>query len=82
MGWTVRGSNTGGGRDSQHPFRAALGPAQPPIQCRVIPGVKLPGRGAYHPSQSSAEVKERIELYLYCNSGSSWPLFGVTLPLP
>jgi hypothetical protein len=26
---------------------------------------KRPGRGIHHPSPSSAEVKERVELYLY-----------------
>jgi len=28
-------------------------------------GVKQPGHGADHPSPSSVEVKERVELYLY-----------------
>jgi hypothetical protein len=28
-----------------------------------FPGVKRPGRGVDHPPQSSAEVKERVELY-------------------
>jgi hypothetical protein len=36
-------------------------------------GVKRPGRGLNHPSPSSAEVKERVELYFYSASGSSWP---------
>jgi len=43
-----------------------------------FPGVKRPGRGVYHPPQSSAEVKERVELYLYTPSGSSWPVLGGT----
>jgi hypothetical protein len=30
-----------------------------------FPGVKRPGRGVDHLSPSSAEVKERVELYLY-----------------
>jgi hypothetical protein len=30
----------------------------------VIPGVKWPGRGVNHPSQLSAQVKERVELYI------------------
>ena len=29
------------------------------------PDVKRPGRGVDYPPQSSAEVKERVELYLY-----------------
>jgi hypothetical protein len=30
-----------------------------------FPGVKRPGRGVDHPHSSSAEVKERVELYVY-----------------
>jgi len=30
-----------------------------------FPGLKRPGRGVDHPPTSSAEVKERVELYLY-----------------
>jgi hypothetical protein len=33
-----------------------------------FPGVKRPGRGVDHPPLSSAEVKERVELYLYSPS--------------
>ena len=29
-----------------------------------FPGVKRPGRGVNHPPKSSAEVKERVELYI------------------
>ena len=47
-----------------------------------FPGVKRPGRGSNHPPPSSAEVKQRVELYLYSPSGSSWPVLGQTLPLP
>ena len=36
-------------------------------------GVKLPGRGVEHLPPSSAEVKERVELYI-SPSGLSWPL--------
>jgi hypothetical protein len=32
-----------------------------------FPGVKRPKRGADHAPSSSSEVKERVELYLYCN---------------
>jgi hypothetical protein len=35
-----------------------------------FPGVKRPGRGVKHPPLSTAEVQERVELYLYCPSGS------------
>ena len=40
------------------------------------PGVKRPGRGIDQPPPSSAEVKERRELYFYSLSGSSWPVLG------
>jgi len=46
-----------------------------------FPGVKRPWRGVDHPPQSSAEVKERVELYLYSPSGPSWPVPGWTLPI-
>jgi hypothetical protein len=46
-----------------------------------FPGVKRPGRGVDHPPQSSAEVKERGELYLYSPSGPSWTVLGRTLLL-
>ena len=51
--------------------RPSLGPNQPPIQCvpGLSRGVKRPGRGVDHPPASSAEVKERVELYLYSPSG-------------
>jgi hypothetical protein len=35
-------------------------------------GVKRSGRGVDHPPLSSAEVKERVELYTYSSSGPSW----------
>ena len=33
------------------------------------------------PTPSGAEVKERVELYLYSTSGPSWPDIGWSLPL-
>ena len=45
-----------------------------------FPGVKRPGRGVDHPPASSADVKERVELYLYfSSSGPSWPVLGTSL---
>jgi hypothetical protein len=44
-------------------------------------GVKRPARGVNHPTPCSAEVKERVELYLYSCSGLSWPVIGWPLPL-
>jgi hypothetical protein len=36
----------------------------------------LPGCGVYHPPLSSAEDKERVDLYLYISSGPSWTVLG------
>jgi hypothetical protein len=44
--------------------------------------LKQPGCGVDHPAPASAEVKERVELYLYSTSGPSWPVLGWPLPLP
>ena len=41
-----------------------------------FPEAKRRGRGVKHPPASSAEVKERVELYLYSLSGPSWPVIG------
>jgi hypothetical protein len=35
-----------------------------------------------HPAPSSAEVKERVELYLCFPFGPSWPVLQRNLPLP
>jgi hypothetical protein len=43
-----------------------------------LPGVKRPGRGVDQPPPSSAEVKERVQLYLYSPCGPSWPVLGWT----
>ena len=43
-----------------------------------FPGVKRPGRGVDHLTPYRAEVKERVELYLYSTSGSSWPVLYFT----
>jgi hypothetical protein len=58
-----------------HPASYAMGAGS-------FPGVKWPGHGADHPPPSSAEVKERVELYLYSPSGPSGPVLRRTLPLP
>ena len=41
-------------------------------------GVKRPGRGLDHPTPSSAEVKERVDLYLYSPYGTSWPVLHIS----
>ena len=69
-------------RDFPHHSRPTLGPTQPPIKWvpGLLPKVKRPGRGVNHPSLSSAEVKERIDLYLYSPVRLSWPVLGRNLP--
>jgi hypothetical protein len=52
-----------------HPASYAMGTGS-------FSGVKLPGRGVDHPPPTSAEVKERIELYVYSPFGHSWPVLG------
>jgi hypothetical protein len=39
-------------------------------------GTKRPRRGLYRPPSSSAEVKERVEIYFYSPSGPSWLVTG------
>ena len=41
-----------------------------------FPGVKRPGHGVDYPPPSSAEVKERVGIYLYFPFGPSWPVLG------
>jgi hypothetical protein len=41
---------------------------------RLFPRVKRPESGVDHLFASSAEVKERIELYIYSPFGPSWPV--------
>ena len=60
----------------------AAHPASYTLGTESFTGVKRPGRGVDHQPPSSAEVKERVELYIYSTSGPSWPLLGRTLPLP
>jgi hypothetical protein len=53
----------------------ALGPTQPPIQWvpgALSLGVKQPGHEADNSPQSSAEVKECVELYFHSPKTLSW----------
>ena len=54
------------------------GPTQPPVQWVLgsFLGVKQLGHGVDHPLSSNAEVKERVELYIYSSSGPSCPVLG------
>ena len=66
-GWTVRGSNRGrGGARFYVPVHT--GPGAHPLSSKIgtgsFPRVKRPGRGFDHPPPFSAEVKERVILYI------------------
>jgi hypothetical protein len=76
--WRVRGSNPGGGKIFRTLPDRPWGLHQISYStCRItFPGVKWPGRGVNHPPPSTAEVKERVELYPYSSSGPSWPVLG------
>jgi len=63
-GWT--GIESRWGQDFPLPSRLALEPTQPPVNW--VPGVKWPGFGVEHPPTPNAEVKGRVELYLYSRS--------------
>ena len=51
-----------------------------PASCTMgtgsFPGVKRPGRSAGHPPPSKCRGQERVGLYLYSPSGSSWLCYG------
>jgi hypothetical protein len=71
-GWTVRGPNPGGGEIFHTRPDRPWGPHSLLYNgYRVFTGGKAAGAWRYHPSPSSAEVKERVELYLYSSSGLS-----------
>ena len=68
------------GWDFPYPSRPALRPPQPSYTMCTgsFWGVKWQGCGVDHPAPSSAEVNERVELYLYSTCGPSWPLLEWT----
>jgi hypothetical protein len=81
-GLNGRGIESRWKRDFPYSSTAALGPTQPSIQW--VPGLsrgKASGSWLWPPTPSSAEVKERVELYLYSTSRPSWPVLGWSLPL-
>jgi hypothetical protein len=47
---------------------------------RVLPVGKAVGAWRWPPTPSSAEAKERVELYIYSPLGPSWPVLGGSYP--
>ena len=47
-----------------------------------FPGVRRSGRGVDHPLSYSAEAKERVELYIYSNSGLHGLFYRANFTLP
>jgi len=47
---------------------------------RVFPRDKAAGAWRWPYTPSNADVKQRVQLYLYSTSGTSWPVLGWTLP--
>jgi hypothetical protein len=72
-GLDVSGIEFRQGQNFPHPSRPVLGPTHPP----ALSGQEFE-ISAHSPS--SAEVKERVQLYFYSPSGSSWPVIVWTLP--
>jgi len=78
----VRRSNPGGEMFRIRPDRQWGPPSLLYKRYRVsLSEVKRMWHGLNHPPPSNAEVKERIELYLYFPYGSSWPVLTWNLPL-
>jgi hypothetical protein len=50
------------------------------VGTRSFPGIRRLERDVNHPPSSGVEVKERVELYLYCLSLPSWQIIEWTLP--
>ena len=77
----VPGIESRWGGDFPHPSRPALGvhPASYTMNTGSFPGIKQPGRGIDRSPPSSAEVKERVELYHHSPLGPSWPVLVWTL---
>ena len=51
------------------------------VSFRRREGVKRVGRGVNHPPPPNAEVKERVQKYLYSPCGHSWSVLGQNLPV-
>ena len=81
MGIATRYGLEGPGIDSQWEARLSApvqtGPVAHSASCTMGTEVERPGRGVDHPPPSSAEVKGRVELYLYPPPPPSGPQPGL-----
>jgi hypothetical protein len=69
-GWTVRGSNPGGGEIFLTRPDRSWGPSSLLYNgYLVFPGGKVAGAWRWPPTPSTAEVKERVQLHLYSPVG-------------
>ena len=82
-GWAIRGLNPDAGEIFRIcPYRPWSSPSLLYNVHQVsFLGEEGSGRGVKHPAPCSAEVKERVELYLYPPSGLLCPVLGRTWPL-
>jgi len=55
-------------------------PASYTMRTGSFSAVKQAGRGLDHPPFPGVQFKERVALYIYSPSGSSWLILGWTLP--
>ena len=72
-GWTVRGSNPGGGQNFPHPSRPALGPTQPTVQW--VPGLS---RGKERQGRNADPSPPSSTMVMKGQSYSSTPPMGRT----
>ena len=67
-------------REARFSAPVQTGPGAHPASCTTgtgsFPWGKRPGPGVDYTHPSSAEVKGRVQLYLYSPSGSSWSVLG------
>jgi len=70
-------------REARFSVPVQTGPGAHPASYTMVtgsfPGSKRPEPRVDYPPTSSAEVRERVELYLYSPSGHSWPRTRVSL---
>ena len=81
-GYTLRAGRSGDRIPARYSAPVQTSPGTQPASYTMgtgsFSGVKQPGRGIVHPPPYSAEVKERVELYLFSPSGPWWPVIGRT----